>query len=320
MRVITQATEFSKIPGPIILAAGFFDGLHKGHQLVVGSSVRRARDIGGQAWVLTFDRHPLAVLAPSKRPPLINTLEQRLALMDECGVAGVFLLKFTRSMAVLEPEIFVRRLCGLPRTKCATRAQEQKRSGLSEVRCGDNWRFGRRGSGNPTTLADFGAQYGFEVVIVPYAEYKGSAISSTRVRLAIQEGRLGEAQAMLGRPYTLSGTVMHGRGVGKTLQAATANLCPQAEVLPPKGVYVVRARVADRWFKGVANFGVCPTFEDQVRPLVLEVHLLDFTGDLYGQHLEVEMLQKLRDEIRFTSSGALAAQIAQDIQMARNLF
>lgn len=315
MKLVSQAAQFRKVPGPIVLAVGFFDGVHRGHRLVLDSAVERAKELGGQAWVFTFDRHPLSVLAPSQCPPLLCSLEERLRLLESTGIEGVLLMAFTRQMAVQDPETFVRWLCGHPRGDVAHGAK------LSEIRCGDNWRFGRRAAGTPELLARYGKVYGFRVVIVPYAEYQGVEISSTRIRYAIREGRIEDAAAMLGRVYAVRGPVVRGRGVGHTLCAATANIEPHADVLPPLGVYAVRVGVDGATYKGVANLGVHPTFAESRpdRPL-LETHLLDFDGDLYGKTIDVAFLAKLRDERAFGSAEALAAQIAEDARAAGRFF
>jgi len=321
MKVLTQPVQFRKIPGPVVLAAGFFDGVHKGHQLVLTSTIERAREVGGQAWVLTFDRHPLAVLAPSKCPPLLCTLEERLRLLEQSGVDGVLVLEFSRQLAVQEPETFIRWLCGKPRSEEEPAARPAASAQLSEIRCGDNWRFGRRASGTPELLAQFGQLYGFRVVIVPYAQYQGLEISSTRIRYAVREGRLDDAAAMLGRPYSVRDVVVRGRGVGQSLCVATANVEPRTEVLPPNGVYAVRVAVDGATYKGVSNLGVHPTF-DEVRPehAVLETHLLAFDGDLYGKTIEVFFLARLRDELVFDSPDSLLRQIAEDVRHAHRYF
>jgi len=321
MQVLNQPRLFRKLPGPIVMAAGFFDGVHMGHRNVLVSTVERARELGGQAWVMTFDRHPLSALAPSKCPPLLCPLEERLHRIEETGVDGVLLVAFTRRLAVLEPETFVRWLCGKPRgpdaglrTACAAK--------LSEIRCGENWRFGRRASGTPERLARLGSLYGFRVVVVPYAKYRGLEISSTRIRYAVREGRLDEAAAMLGRPYSVRDLVIRGRGVGASkLAVATANVQPRTEVLPPNGVYAVRVLVDGEAYNGVSNLGVRPTFTD-VRPehAVLETHLLGFSGDLYGKVIEVCFLARLREECVFDSAEALTAQIAEDMRHAARYF
>ena len=321
MEIIRQPMRFRKIPGPVVLAAGFFDGVHKGHRLVLQSTVERARELGGQSWVLTFDRHPLAVLAPSKCPPLLCTLEERLRLMETTGVDGVLLLEFTRRLAVQEPETFIRWLCGRPRAMDGDPVKQTATAKLSEIRCGANWRFGRRAAGTPELLAQYGKLYGFRVVIVPYAEYQGVEISSTRIRYAVREGRLDDAAAMLGRPYSMRDTVVRGRGVGQTLCVATANVQPRSDVLPPNGVYAVRVVVDGVSYNGVSNLGVHPTFTD-VKPdnAILETHLLGFAGDLYDKTIEVCFLGRLRDERVFTSADALVAQIEEDVRQATRFF
>ncbi|HRR33734.1 MAG TPA: riboflavin biosynthesis protein RibF [Kiritimatiellia bacterium] len=320
MKILSQPAQFRKIPGPLVLAAGFFDGVHRGHQCVLSAALERARELDGQAWVLTFDRHPLAVLAPSKCPPLLSTLEERLGLLEQSGVDGVLLLEFTRQLAIQEPETFIRWLCGRPRVPLQTGKQGDTAK-LSEIRCGHNWRFGRRAAGTPELLAQFGKLYGFRVVIVPYAEYQGMEISSTRIRFAVREGRLADAAAMLGRPYSVRGAVIRGRGVGHTLDVATANLQPETEVLPPNGVYAVHVQVQGRTYNGVSNLGVHPTFTDMIPDrALLETHLLDFEGDLYGQSIEVAFLARLREERTFASPEALARQIAEDVRLAARYF
>ena len=319
MKVLTEISDFRALPGALVLAAGFFDGVHKGHQFVLAGAVERAREIAGQAWVLTFDRHPLAALAPSRCPPLLTTLEERLALLERSGVDGALVLEFTRRLAVQPPKTFIEWLCTDP----AQSQTERHADHVCEIRCGRNWRFGWRAAGTPELLAQFGERYGFRVVVVPYAEYRGSEISSTRVRCAVREGRLDDAAAMLGRSYAMRGIVMRGRGVGQRLNAATANIQPNCEVLPPNGVYAVRVRVEGdpQLVNGVANLGMRPTFADALPDrAVLETHLLDFSGDLYGKTLEVSFLTRLRDERAFDSPEALTRQIAEDIRSAQRCF
>ncbi len=321
MKILTHPSQFRKTPGPVVLAAGFFDGMHKGHQLVLASTIERSREIGGQAWVLTFDRHPLAVLAPSKCPPLLCSLEERLHLLEKSGVDGVLLLEFSRQLAVQEPETFIRWLCGKPRSEGEPVSRVSSTAKLSEIRCGDNWRFGRRAAGTPELLAQYGKLYGFRVVIVPFAAYQGVEISSTRIRYAVREGRLEDATAMLGRPYSVRDVVVRGRGAGQALCVATANVHPRADVLPPNGVYAVRVGVEGVSHNGVANLGIHPTFAD-VKPehAILETHLLDFDGDLYGKTIELSFLARLRDECVFASAEALNVQIAEDVRQAARYF
>lgn len=307
MRTLIQPARFRALPGPIVLAAGFFDGVHMGHRRVLAGAQTRARTVGGQAWALTFDQHPLALLAPNHRPPLLTPLEVRLEQLAATGLDGCLLLPFTRSLAAQSPQAFVQLLCG-------------RRPAVVEIHCGRNWSFGAQAAGTPALLAELGREYGFRVVIAPAVRYRNQPISSTRIRRAIQESRLAEAAAMLGRAYTIRETVVRGRGVGRTLGMATANLHPAAEVLPPMGVYAVRTWIGDRAVDGVANLGLRPTFAE-ARPAdpVLEIHLLDFAGDLYGASLNIAFIARLRDERTFASPAALLRQVRQDVVEARRL-
>ncbi len=305
MRTLIQPDIFRDLPGPIILAAGFFDGVHVGHRAVLAGAVALARARHGQAWALTFDQHPLSILAPTRRPPLLTPLEVRLERLAEAGLDGCLMLPFTRELAACSPEAFVDLICVAP-------------GHIAAIRCGANWRFGHHASGDPALLADLGRSRGFTVEIVPAALHDASPISSTRIRCAIQEGRLPDAAAMLGRPYTIRETVVRGRGVGRQLGMATANLHPSAEVLPPTGVYAVRTWLGDRPVDGVANLGVRPTFADAPpADPVLEIHVLDFAGDLYGATLDIAFVARLRDERPFPSPRELVEQIERDIVAAR---
>ncbi|MBP5321416.1 MAG: riboflavin biosynthesis protein RibF [Kiritimatiellae bacterium] len=320
MKLCTHPSQFRKNRNPIFLGAGFFDGVHKGHQIVLSTTLKRARETGGEAWVLTFDRHPLSVLAPSKSPALLTTLDDRLRLFETMGIDGVLVLPFTRQLAVQEPESFVKSLCGTPHL-AVSGGKPCLATGIPvcEIRCGDNWRFGRRAAGTPHVLAQLGEIYGFRVEIVPYAFYQGVEISSTRIRTAVCEGRLADAAAMLGRPFFIRGQVCRGRGVGHSvLKTATANILPhETGVMPPFGVYAVRATCEAGTFCGVADWGCHPTFDSETARPVLETHLLDYAGDLYDRPLTVSFLSRLREERTFPTPEALARQIQADIAAAR---
>lgn len=307
MQTFISPDHLHALPGPLVLAAGFFDGVHLGHRAVLEGAIAHARQLGGQAWALTFDQHPLSVLAPGRQPPLLTPLSMRLELLAQTGIDGCLMLPFTRELADCPPRDFVRLLCGRQRAVVA-------------IRCGENWRFGAGGAGDPALLAELGQRYGFAVVAVPPLHHGSEPISSTRIRRIIQAGDVAEAAIMLGRPYSVRETVVRGRGVGRTIGMATANLHPAAEVLPSVGVYVVRTWVGNRPVDGVAGLGWRPTFAD-ARPdaPVLEIHLLDFEGDLYGATLDVAFIARLRDEIKFPDAAALMEQVRLDIRQARQI-
>ena len=307
MHTIIALEQFHRLPGPLVLAVGFFDGVHLGHRGVIDGAVDRARALGGQAWALTFDQHPCSILAPERQPPLLTPLPSRLELLAQAGLDGCLLLPFTRELAAQSPADFINLLCGCRRT-------------IVEIHCGDNWHFGAKGAGNPDILAELGRLHGFDVVAVQAIQFRGEPISSTRIRKTIQAGNVEEAACMLGRPYAIRETVVRGRGFGRTIGMATANLHPAAEVMPKVGVYAVRTWIGDRPVDGVAGLGWRPTFAD-ARPdaPVLEIHLLDFEGNLYGATLDVAFLAHLRDEIKYPNAEALMDQVRQDIAQTRRL-
>ncbi len=309
MKTLLHPENFHKLPGPVVLAAGFFDGVHQGHRRVLESAVTRAGELEGTAWALTFDQHPLAVLAPARRPPLLTPLPLRLERIASTGLNGCLMLSFTPSLAALEPVDFVSMLTG------------GRKDLIAEIRCGDNWRFGAKATGTPEMLARLGRPFNLKVVTVPAALYREEPISSTRIRKAIRAGKVAEARAMLGREYIIRETVVRGRGVGRTIGMATANLHPRAEVLPSVGVYAVKTWIGDREIRGVADIGWRPTFRD-ARPdaPVLEIHLLDFNGDLYGATLDIAFVERIRNERKFQSIEALLERVRKDIACARTIF
>jgi riboflavin kinase/FMN adenylyltransferase len=268
------------------LAVGFFDGVHLGHQAI----------LRGADAALTFREHPLSVLRPEMAPALLMSFDARVAAIGASGVGRVVALAFTRELAELSPDAFAARLRAM---------------GADEVRCGANWRFGKGGAGD----ADFLGRHGFRVTVVPYAEFDGAPVSSTRVRAALASGRMDEAAAMLGRPWSASGEVFRGKGVGREIGFPTVNLrLGPGIVQPPRGVYAVEARGA----RGVANLGVAPTMGARAwEASVLEVHFTD-SEPAYADEgpMEVRFLRFLRPERAFASVGELKAQIERDIRAA----
>lgn len=284
------------------LACGAFDGVHIGHRAVFAAARRES----GTVLALTFEPHPLAVIAPEKALPAISSLEDRLELFAECGLDGAIVLPFTRELAGTDAAEFARRCFGAWRSPA--------------VFSGANWTFGAGGSGRIADVARLsgGAARG---VCVPFAEYKGEAVSSSRIRAAIAAGGMEDVEAMLARPYSVSATAAQrpSRGVGTSLGAPTANFTDLPALMPPLGVYVVDVRARGAVFRGVADYGFRPTFPD-ARPgaPLLEVHLLDYDGaPLYGEKMRVAFRSRLRDEMKFADSAALAARIAEDVALAR---
>ncbi len=307
MRIVDTPDALDSLDGPIVLAAGFFDGVHLGHRRVFDETVRRAGELGGHPWALTFDRHPRAVLDPSHAPPLITPLPVRLELIGKSGLEGTCLRSFTTDFAAITAEEFAHSLFASGR--------------IVEVHCGANWRFGAGARGTPKLLAAVGREHGARVVIAEPVAYAGETVSSTRIRAAVREGRLADAEAMLGRPHFVRETVVHGREIARAHGFPTANFTPESDLMPPVGVYAVETMIDGRRYGGVGSIGFRPTFPgDRPDRPVLEVHLLGFQGDLYGRVLDIAFLERLRDERAFADATTLFAQIARDAEAAKSVF
>ena len=267
------------------VAVGFFDGVHLGHQSI----------LKGAEAALTFRNHPLAVLSPDRAPRLLMDAEERLAAIRSCGVGEVVALNFTPEFARLSPEEFL-----------ATAGITRK----VKVRCGDNWRFGRGGAADATWLR----AHGYSVEVIPAVEYRGEAVSSTRIRAALERGEVEDACAMLGRPFEVRGEVFAGKGEGSRLGYPTVNLKPSSlNIRLPLGVYAVEAGGV----RAVANYGFAPTFGERAwEEPVVEVHFLRQAPDTQGGFAEVKLLRFLRAEQKFDSPDALKSQIARDCAAA----
>ena len=306
MKVVTDPSLLQSVRGPIVLAAGFFDGVHRGHARVVNRTRARATALGGEAWVLSFDIHPLKLLQPETAPRMLTSTGHKLLLFERFGMDGCILLPFTRTLAGIDAEAFVEWLTG-------------SMPALRELYVGRDWRFGRGGGGDVSLLRALGRRHGFRVRGAEPVMRGGQPVSSTRIREEIERGALASAHAMLGRPFSVLGTVMPGRQVGRQLGFPTANLEPHNEILPPCGVYAVHAWVDGCLLDGVANYGTRPTFKtrDGGRPL-LEIHLLDFNGNVYGRQIEIFFIKHLRPEATFGSVEQLMRQMAIDVLNTRH--
>jgi riboflavin kinase / FMN adenylyltransferase len=307
MRVIRHVARQPRPLGRTVLTLGNFDGTHLGHQAIIRRAVERANAIGGQAVALTFEPHPLAVLAPARAPLMVETLHDRLASLRGLGIEVCLLQRFTLAFAGLEPDAFVEGFL-------------LRHLELAHVVVGYNVNFGRNRAGSAATLQAIGERRGFGVdVIGPVAAPDdGEQVSSTRLREVLQAGDMPRTRRLLGRPYALRGRVVTGDRRGRTLGFPTANLHVRAGiVLPPDGVYAVAVDVNGRKHEGVLNIGMRPTFDGRRR--TIEVHLLDFAGDLYRRWLVVQVVERLRGETAFSGPEALRAAIAADVARARRV-
>jgi riboflavin kinase/FMN adenylyltransferase len=293
--------ELAPHPGVAGLAIGVFDGVHLGHQAVVDS-------LAGHRAALTFEPHPLAVIAPERAPARLTTLEQKVAYLRARGATAVVAVKFDEELRELSPAAFVEEVARIF-------------PDLREVAIGENWSFGRNREGNAARLAELAQPHGFTVKAIAPVTLDGAPVSSTRIREAISQRRFADAARLLGRSYAVSGTVIHGDERGRRIGFPTANLGDITQLLPPRGVYAARARVAGNLerYGAVLNLGRRPTFTSNGVDS-LEVHLLDFDADLYGQRLWISDFTWLRDEQAFADAEALKSQIARDVAQARSLF
>lgn len=289
--------------GPAAVALGTFDGVHLGHQALVASCIRSARAEGLRALAVTFDPHPMEVVAPERAPTLLTTPGRREELIAGLGVDGVVVLRFDSQLRTMEPACFVETVL--------VRALRSV-----HVHVGQGFTFGRNAAGTGELLQELGHRYGFRAHIAPLALHDGMPISSSRIRDALLAGDVEVAAAMLGRRYSICGTVVQGEGVGRRLGFATANLRVSPRItVPADGVYatVVRADQLER--AGACSIGTRPTFGGRQR--VVEVHLLDFDADLYGAELEIAFVRRLRDQVRYERVETLVEQMRADVDATR---
>lgn len=291
------------------LGIGVFDGVHLGHRLILAEVLAAAGETGSIPAAMTFDPHPRAVLRPDESPMLLVPLKERVRLLREAGAELVWVVPFTPEFARLEPRQFLDRLLGCPEVE------------VSGICVGRHWHFGRNGTGDSAFLEHYAVERGIRFRGCPELELAGETVSSSAIRRAVAAGKLDRAAEMLGRPYRLIGTVERGyHAASDRLDCPTANLAFIAGVLPPDGVYAAAAWRDGVPYAAAVNIGFAPTFgwENSVRRV--EVHLLGFSGNLYGCELGVEFLSYLREERTFPDPEALKQQIDQDMAQIRHYF
>lgn len=306
MQLVRGLPKPSSDAGASAVAIGNFDGVHLGHQALLRAVRERATASGARSTVLTFEPHPREFLDPAGAPPRLMRVTEKCLALGALGIERLVVMRFDERLRQLDAEAFIERvlLRGL-------RARH--------VIIGDGFRFGCGRAGDAATLRAAGAARGFEVVVVPPVELDGTRVSSTRVRVALAAGELPAAERLLGRRFVLFGRVIAGARLGRTLGFATANMRLHRARLPLSGIFAVQVRGADGDLPrdGVASLGTRPTVNG-VEPL-LEAHLFDYAGDLYGRRLSVEFVAKLRDEERFASLEALTEQMHRDAARAREI-
>ncbi len=304
MKVTPIARELAQPGRKVCLAIGVFDGIHLGHQQIIRQTVADARQHDALAIVVTFDQHPNTIVAPEHVPPQIFTRSQKLRAVESLGVAGFLEIPFDREFSRKSGEEFIRELA---------RDLGQIRS----ICVGADFVFGRQRSGNVALLRQLGGELHFQVHGMAAVALDGQVISSTRIRETIRTGDLDAASQMLGQPYAVCGRVVTGDQLGRQLGFPTANLDITGLILPPNGVYAANTVVNGKRYRAALNIGLRPTVAASQPKLRVEAHLLDFSGDLYGAELEVEIGPRLREERRFGSVDELKNQVERDIQAVR---
>jgi riboflavin kinase/FMN adenylyltransferase len=292
---------------PLALTIGNFDGVHLGHQAMLAELVLAARERGLPTCVLTFEPHPREFFAPDQAPARLTSLREKVELLAAHRIDRMHVCRFNYELAQVSAREFIERVLvhGL---------------GARWVLVGDDFRFGARRSGNLVTLAQSGPKLGFEVKAMESVVLDGERVSSTAVRNALAQGDLARATRLLGRPYSISGRIVRGDGVGHKLGFATANVQMKHNRPPLTGIFAVEVSgIGDRPLRGAASLGVRPTVKQQGRP-VLEVHLLDFDDVVYGRHVRVDFLHKLRDEEKYADLATLTRQIGIDVENVRAYF
>jgi len=295
-------------PRPVA-TIGNFDGVHLGHQRLMRDLRQRAAIIGGTPTVVTFSPHPLQVLTPNNAPRQIQTLKQRVAAIEACGIELVLVIPFNLQLAQISARNFAVDILW-------------EKLHLEEIYVGPNFAFGHRREGSFVLLKEIGEEKGFFVGKIPQVTFRGNRVSSTLIRQALYLGELALARRMLGRSYAIDGTIVHGTATGTGMGVPTANLDTPNELIPRGGVYATLTTVEGRRHRSVTNVGVRPTVAaaSSEPRMTIETHVLDFQQDLYGKEVTLEFLLRLRDERRFPDTDALAAQIRKDAGRAQRYF
>ena len=308
MKLIENLDDINTPFKKAVITIGNFDGVHIGHQALFHEVIEKADMIDGTSVAMTFHPHPVRVLNNNGHPPLITLYDQKVELISKSGIDVLVCVPFNREFADITAKNFVLDIL-------------LKRLGMAAIVVGKDYSFGKNREGNLNSLMSYSELYDFEVFVVdwiPISNNMVSRISSTRIREMVMEGKVKEVQKLLGRHYQIKGTVVSGRNRGgKLLGFPTANLQLHDELCPKLGIYAVTVENQGNTYKGVANIGYSPTFDDN--EMTVEVHILDFDNDIYGQKIRVNFIQRIRDEIKFSSIDALSDQITQDVLTARDI-
>jgi len=308
MKIIDRLENITQPFKNAVITIGNFDGVHIGHQALFHEVIEKADAIDGTSIAMTFDPHPIRVLKKNNNPPLITLQEQKTELIERSGMDVLICIPFTKQFASLSAEDFIKNLL-------------INKIGMKAIVVGEDYAFGRNREGNLAFLKAYASELGYEVVVADWikaARNVSDRISSTKIRELVMAGKVEPASKMLGRHYQIRGQVVKGRDRGgKLLGVPTANIHLQDELCPKTGIYAVTVEYNNRLYKGVANIGYSPTFDDN--EFTVEVHLLDFVENIYGEKIRVNFIERIRDEKKFTNILELKNQIHQDIRAAAKI-
>lgn len=305
MQIIENVHTTDKVFPNVVLTVGSFDGVHQGHRRIIQQLVERARELNGTPALLTMRPHPREFFSPDNLPNLLTSYDKKMALLDEAGIEVVFVMPFNAKTAVIDPYTFVEEIL---HTRCHARS----------LIVGHDCRFGKEAQGNFTLLESLAPQFGFEVREIAPVLIDGERVSSTLIRERILVGDLPAAETLLGRPYSISGKVAPGRGIGKTIGFPTANIHPYHTAIPAQGVYIAESIVAGKRYPSAVNIGIAPTIRNE--DFTIESHILDFSDDIHGAEIEVLFHKRLRQEQKFPDKEALIHQIERDVDEVRSFF
>ena len=307
MKQLSQPSDLNYKERKVCLAIGMFDGVHLGHQQVLLQAVRSASQNNAISVAITFNQHPANIISPGQAPAIIQTQAQRIRTIESLGIEAILIIKFDQDFSLKTGESFIQEL-------------SQGFGSIHSICVGKDFMFGHNRDGNFKSLQKLGQKLGFITHGLQSVMLDEQKISSTRIRTALHEGKLDEANKMLGRKFSIEGLVIKGDGKGREIGFPTANLDTKGLILPPNGVYAAHARLNGKSFKAVVNIGIRPTINKTSSLLQVETHLLEFNNEVYGQVIEIEFISRLRDEILFNSIEKLKKQISCDIDHAKNLF
>ena len=305
MEIIRGLEDLKESYPNTVITIGNFDGLHLGHQKIIQTVLKESEDINGTSMVVTFDPHPMKVLAPERDIKLLTTPKERERLIQTMGIHVLLCITFNDEFSQLIPDDFIDDIL-------------VKKINAKKVIVGQNYAFGKARKGTTELLRRRGRKYGFNVKVVRHAKFNGEVVSSSKIRSFLSQGQVFEASTFLGRAYTIEGNVIKGAGRGeKLLHIPTANITTPNELVPKEGVYAVKIGIKNDFFDGVANIGKKPTFGDAVTSY--EVHIFNYTGNLLGEHLRIHFIDWIRDQRSFPDALSLERQIRNDIEHAREI-